>query len=136
MNTIYIPSNLYNIHCLAFEVFIDYIESFFWPQFKVQICLHSSSYSFTIFSSCGFPIGIFSKFNVCFVIFQDTNPLLAVVGRCCILEMDEYVKSRPTQYLEEDVHVCENVYDESRRVIRNLPPTGKTEKSIFVCKEF
>ena len=47
MNTIYIPSNLYNIHCLAFEVFIDYIESFFWPQFKVQICLHSSSYSFT-----------------------------------------------------------------------------------------
>ena len=55
---------------------------------------------------------------------QDTNPLLSVVGRCCILEMDDYIKSRPTQYSEEDVYVCESVYDESRRVIRNLPPTG------------
>jgi len=55
---------------------------------------------------------------------QDTNPLLSVVGRCCILEMEDYVKSRPTQYDEEDVYVCDNVYDESRRVIRGLPPTG------------
>merc|ERR1712241_498151 len=55
---------------------------------------------------------------------QDTNPLLSVVGGCCILEMDDYIKSRPTQYNEEDVYVCENVYDESRRVIRGLPPTG------------
>jgi len=55
---------------------------------------------------------------------QDTNPLLSVVGRCCILEMEDYVKSRPTQYSEENVHICENVYDESRRLIRSLPPTG------------
>ena len=57
-------------------------------------------------------------------LFQDTNPLLSVVGRCCILEMEDYTKSRPTQYGEEDVYVCENVYDESRRVIRSLPATG------------
>ena len=25
---------------------------------------------------------------------QDTNPLLSVVGLCCILEMDDYIKSR------------------------------------------
>merc|ERR1719150_998241 len=55
---------------------------------------------------------------------QDTNPLLSVVGGCCILEMDDYIKSRPTQYNEEDVYVCENVYDESRRLIRSLPPSG------------
>ena len=55
---------------------------------------------------------------------QDTNPLLSVVGRCCILEMEDYVKSRPTQYDEEDVYICDNVYDESRRIIRGLPPTG------------
>ena len=47
-----------------------------------------------------------------------------MVGRCCILEMEDYTKSRPTQYGEEDVYVCENVYDESRRVIRSLPATG------------
>ena len=50
--------------------------------------------------------------------------MLSVVGRCCILEMEDYVKSRPTQYSEENVHICENVYDESRRLIRSLPPTG------------
>ena len=50
--------------------------------------------------------------------------MLSVVGRCCILEMEDYTKSRPTQYGEEDVYVCENVYDESRRVIRSLPATG------------
>ena len=49
---------------------------------------------------------------------------MSVVGRCCILEMEDYTKNRPTQYGEEDVHVCENVYDESRRVIRGLPITG------------
>ena len=38
--------------------------------------------------------------------------------------MEDYTKSRPTQYSEEDVYVCENVYDESRRVIRGLPITG------------
>lgn len=55
---------------------------------------------------------------------QDTNPLLSVVGRCCIQEMEDFVKSRPTQYSEDDVCLCESVYDESRRVIRSLPPTG------------
>ena len=50
--------------------------------------------------------------------------MLSVVGRGCILEMEDYVKSRPTQYSEENVHICENVYDESRRLIRSLPPTG------------
>merc|ERR1719445_1399208 len=55
---------------------------------------------------------------------QDTNPLLSVVGVCCIMEMEDYVKSRPTQYNEENIHICENVYDESRRMIRSLPATG------------
>ena len=31
---------------------------------------------------------------------------------------------RPTQYEEQNVFVCENVYDESRRVVRPLPQTG------------
>jgi len=55
---------------------------------------------------------------------QDTNPLLSVVGVCCIMEMEDYIKSRPTQYNEENIHICEHVYDESRRVIRSLPVTG------------
>ena len=32
--------------------------------------------------------------------------------------------SRPVEHEEVDVYICESVYDESRRQIRPLPPTG------------
>eukprot|EP00095_Tigriopus_kingsejongensis_P009080 maker-scaffold742_size103727-snap-gene-0.20 protein:Tk09080 transcript:maker-scaffold742_size103727-snap-gene-0.20-mRNA-1 annotation:"protein polybromo-1 isoform x2" len=49
---------------------------------------------------------------------SDSNPLLSVVGRCCVLEGKDYKASRPTQYKESDVYICESVYDESKRIIR------------------
>ena len=55
---------------------------------------------------------------------QDTNPLLSIVGRCCVLEVQDYRSMRPTNYEETDVYICESVYDESRRQIGQLPPTG------------
>ena len=43
------------IHCVSFKVFIDYIESFFWPQLNSKlkfVCIvhHIVSHSSTIFS--------------------------------------------------------------------------------------
>ena len=55
---------------------------------------------------------------------QDTNPLLSIVGRCYILEVTDFKRMRPTQYDENDVYICESVYDESRRQIGPLPTTG------------
>ena len=55
---------------------------------------------------------------------QDTNPLLSIVGRCCVLEVSDFKTMRPTHYDETDVYICESVYDESRRQIGPLPPTG------------
>lgn len=31
---------------------------------------------------------------------------------------------RPTEYLESDVYVCESVYDEVKRTVRELPREG------------
>jgi len=55
---------------------------------------------------------------------QDTNPLLSIVGRGVILEVSDFKTMRPTHYDESDVYICESVYDESRRQIGPLPPTG------------
>ena len=56
---------------------------------------------------------------------SDSNPLLSVVGKTCVMEFKDYQTSRPTQFAEGDVFVCESVYDESKRAVRGpLPPTG------------
>lgn len=60
----------------------------------------------------------FYKQEVFLSTISDSNPLLSVVGKCSVLEMKEYVASRPTQYNEADVYVTESVYDESKRAIR------------------
>lgn len=55
---------------------------------------------------------------------SDSNPLLSVVGRCCVLESKDYIISRPTQYKETDVYICESIYDESKRMIRGSLDEG------------
>lgn len=55
---------------------------------------------------------------------SDTNPLLSIVGKCSVLELNDYRKSRPTQYSEADVFVCEAVYDESKRMVKGQLPEG------------
>ena len=49
---------------------------------------------------------------------SDSNPLLSIVGKCCVQESKDYTTSRPTQYREPDCFICESVYDESKRAIR------------------
>ncbi|CAL8069132.1 unnamed protein product [Orchesella dallaii] len=49
---------------------------------------------------------------------EDTNPLLSVCGKCCVLDVDDFKKRRPTEIPENDVFVCECLYDEARREIR------------------
>ena len=49
---------------------------------------------------------------------------MSIVGRGVILEVSDFKTMRPTHYDEADVYICESVYDESRRQIGPLPPTG------------
>merc|ERR1712012_1064276 len=56
----------------------------------------------------------------------DSNPLLSVVGKCCVLGVSDYTTRRPTQYNETEVFVCESMFDEGERLI--LPLVGGTMK--------
>lgn len=55
---------------------------------------------------------------------QEAHPIFAVLGRCAVLNMDEYIISRPTEIVESDVYVCESVYDEVTKHIRRFQGTG------------
>ncbi|XP_075986413.1 protein polybromo isoform X2 [Anticarsia gemmatalis] len=62
----------------------------------------------------------FYKQEVLLTTMHDTSPLVGIVGKCAVLDYDDYLKSRPTEIAENDVYVCESVYDESNRVARKL----------------
>ncbi|PZC80709.1 hypothetical protein B5X24_HaOG214110 [Helicoverpa armigera] len=62
----------------------------------------------------------FYKQEVLLTTMHDTSPLVGIVGKCSVLDYDDYLKCRPTEIAENDIYVCESVYDESNRVARKL----------------
>ncbi|CAG4978753.1 unnamed protein product [Colias eurytheme] len=62
----------------------------------------------------------FYKQEVLLTTMHDTSPLVGIVGKCAVLDYDDYLKCRPTEISENDVFVCESLYDESNRVARKL----------------
>ncbi|XP_026728948.1 protein polybromo-1-like isoform X1 [Trichoplusia ni] len=62
----------------------------------------------------------FYKQEVLLTTIHDTSPLVGIVGKCSVLDYDDYLKCRPTEIAENDIFVCESVYDESNRVARKL----------------
>lgn len=61
---------------------------------------------------------------------QETTPIIAIVGRCAVLEHNEYSSSRPTEIAESDVYICESIYDELKKCIRKLNPNIGLKKFI------
>ncbi|CAG9118767.1 unnamed protein product [Plutella xylostella] len=62
----------------------------------------------------------FYKQEVLLTTMHDTSPLVGIIGKCAVLDYEEYLKCRPTEIPESDVFVCESLYDESNRVARKL----------------
>ncbi|XP_063369174.1 protein polybromo-1 [Cydia amplana] len=62
----------------------------------------------------------FYKQEVLLTTMHDTSPLVGIVGKCAVLDYDDYLKCRPTEISENDVFVCESLYDESNRIARKL----------------
>ncbi|XP_050685082.1 protein polybromo-1 isoform X2 [Leptidea sinapis] len=62
----------------------------------------------------------FYKQEVLLTTMHDTSPLVGIVGKCSVLDYDDYLKCRPTEIAENDVFVCESLYDESNRIARKL----------------
>lgn len=55
---------------------------------------------------------------------QETSPIIATVGRCAVLDLNEYASVRPTEIAESDVYVCESMYDEFKKQITRVPNSG------------
>lgn len=51
---------------------------------------------------------------------EDISPVIGIVGRCAVLEYSEFIGCRPTEIAESDVYICESVYDEMKKALRNL----------------
>ncbi|KAI5645637.1 bromodomain-containing protein [Phthorimaea operculella] len=62
----------------------------------------------------------FYKQEVLLTTMHDTSPLVGIVGKCAVLDYDDYLKCRPTEIAEGDCYLCECVYDESNRIARKL----------------
>jgi len=70
------------------------------------------------------PNRLFYRQEVFLSSIEDTNPLLSVVGRCTVLDFNDYTTCRPTELCENDTFLCESLYEESRRQIKKLPREG------------
>ncbi|XP_031335236.1 protein polybromo-1 isoform X3 [Photinus pyralis] len=70
------------------------------------------------------PNRLFYKQEVFLSSLEDTNPLVSIVGKCCVLDYNDYISCRITEIAESDVYICTSMYDEINRQVRRLPPDG------------
>ncbi|CAB0012967.1 unnamed protein product [Nesidiocoris tenuis] len=66
----------------------------------------------------------FYKQEVFVSTLEDTHMINNIVSKCVVLEHSEYISCRPTEYAENDVYICESIYDEVKRQVRPLPREG------------
>lgn len=59
---------------------------------------------------------------------EEISPIIAIVGRCHVLEYGEYVSCRPTEIPESDIYICESMYDEIKKSLRKLNTVGGLRK--------
>ncbi|XP_022095945.1 protein polybromo-1-like isoform X3 [Acanthaster planci] len=66
------------------------------------------------------PTRLFYKNEVFLSSIEDTNPMRSICGKCHVMLYKDYISSRPTEYAEEDIFVCESQYKEAERQIRKV----------------
>ncbi|XP_064212434.1 protein polybromo-1 isoform X5 [Tribolium castaneum] len=67
---------------------------------------------------------LFYKQEVFLSSMEDTNPLVSIMGKCAVLEFNEYISCRPTEIPESDIFICNSLYDEINRQVSKLPVDG------------
>ncbi|VVC46093.1 Hypothetical protein CINCED_3A003697 [Cinara cedri] len=55
---------------------------------------------------------------------EETVLVSKITGKCSVLEHADYISCRPAEIAEDDVYLCESIYDESTKQIRELPKDG------------
>ncbi|XP_035918994.1 protein polybromo-1-like isoform X3 [Anopheles stephensi] len=68
---------------------------------------------------------LFYRQEVLLSTIQETTSAVAIVGRCAVLDQNEYITRRPTEIAEADVYMCESIFDEFKKQIRKIvAPSG------------
>ncbi|XP_050071775.1 protein polybromo-1 [Anopheles maculipalpis] len=68
---------------------------------------------------------LFYRQEVLLSTIQETTSAVAIVGRCAVLDQNEYITRRPTEITEADVYMCESIFDEFKKQIRKIvAPSG------------
>lgn len=71
------------------------------------------------------PTKLFYKQELFLSTVDGTHPIVAIVGKCAVLDYGEYIYSRPTETIpEDDVYFCESFYDESKSLIKKFGQEG------------
>ncbi|XP_033210507.1 protein polybromo-1 isoform X3 [Belonocnema kinseyi] len=70
------------------------------------------------------PTKLFYKQELFLSTVDGTHPVVAIVGKCAVLDYGEYVCSRPTEIPEDDIFICESTYDETKNLMRKLNQDG------------
>ncbi|XP_053671633.1 protein polybromo-1 [Anopheles nili] len=68
---------------------------------------------------------MFYRQEVLLSTIQETTSTVAIVGRCAVLDQNEYITRRATEIAESDVFMCESIFDEFKKQIRKIvAPSG------------
>lgn len=70
------------------------------------------------------PTKLFYKQELFLSTIDGKHPVVAIVGKCAVLDYGEYVCSRPTEIPEDDIFICESTYDETKNLMRKLNADG------------
>lgn len=51
---------------------------------------------------------------------RSAHPLSHIRGRCCVLNVKEYFKSKPEGFADKDIYVCESRYSTKARMFKKI----------------
>uniref|UniRef100_A0A8B9K0K7 Protein polybromo-1 n=1 Tax=Astyanax mexicanus TaxID=7994 RepID=A0A8B9K0K7_ASTMX len=66
------------------------------------------------------PTKMFYKHEVFLSSLEKTCPMTCITGRCVVSSFKDFISCRPTEYAEENVHLCESRYMESEKQMKKF----------------
>uniref|UniRef100_H3DB75 Protein polybromo-1 n=1 Tax=Tetraodon nigroviridis TaxID=99883 RepID=H3DB75_TETNG len=66
------------------------------------------------------PTKMFYKREVFLSHLEETLPMTCIIGKCVVSSFKDYVSCRPTEFLEEDVLLCESRYIDSEKQMKKF----------------
>ncbi|KAI5109113.1 polybromo 1, like isoform X1, partial [Silurus meridionalis] len=66
------------------------------------------------------PTRMFYQREVFLSNLEEASPMMCILGKCFVSSFKDFISCRPTEFVEENVHVCESRYIESERQMKKF----------------